>query len=121
MIESGIWSWVIGNTALQPFLGQSLEDKNAGEFNSFYFSFAPKQPVFPAIIFDRLKTDEADDTLDARTNAPGTVLEAKFQFGSAAIDSPENPANSSGYLSAAQLSKQLRLEIMGLATGVSFF
>jgi hypothetical protein len=120
MIESGIWSWAIGNTALQELLGQSLQDRSSGFFNSFYFSFLPKDPTLPGIILDRLTSEEADDTLDARTTAPGVMMEAKFQFGSVAIDSPENPANPSGYLSAVLLSQQLRLQIMGMANGVSF-
>jgi hypothetical protein len=119
MIESGIWSWVITNPALQPLLGQSLQDKSDGFYNSFYFSFLPKKPTLPGIILDRLKSDEAADTLDARTAAAGMMIEAKFQFGCAARDNPENPANPNGYLSAMLLSRQLRLQIMGLATGGS--
>lgn len=117
MIESGIRSWLIGNTTLQPLLGQAAQ----GDFSSsFYFSFLPKNPTLPAIILDRLKSDEADDTLDARTETPGAMMEAKFQFGSAANNDADNPVNFDGYLSAALLSRQLRLELMGLATGIAF-
>jgi hypothetical protein len=117
MIESGISNWALGNAALQPLLGQSDTDKGQKLFTAFYFSFLPKNPTLPAIVLDRLKADEPDDTLDARTAAPGTSIEAHFQFGCVAQDSPENPANASGYLSAALLGQQLRRQLMALATG----
>src|ERR1700683_5225816 len=119
MFESGIWDWVIGNTALQPLLGQSPQDKSDGAYNSFYFSFIPKNAPMPGIVFDRLRSEEADDTLDTRTPAPGVLMEGKFQFGSVAVDGNQNPANFSGYLSAVLLSQQLRLQLIGLATGIS--
>lgn len=119
MIESGIFDWVLGNLALQPLLGQSSQEKSNGKYSSFYFSFINKDQPMPGVILDRLKSDEADDTLDVRTSAPGMIVEGKFQFGSVAVDSAGNPANFSGYLSAALLSNALRLQIMGLATGIS--
>jgi len=117
MIESGLFTWALANPALQLLLGQSDEEKGKKIFSSFYFSFLPKDPILPGILFDRLKSEEADDTLDARTALPGTLMEGRFQFGCVAQDSPENPVNPSGYLSAALLSQALRLQIMGLATG----
>jgi len=117
VIESGLYKWAIANVALQPLLGQSAQEKISGLYSAFYYSFLPKDPTLPAIVLDRLKAEEADDTLDARSAAPGTLIEARFQFGCFANDSPENPANPSGYLSAAVLSQALRLQIMALANG----
>lgn len=117
MIESGLYTWATSNPALQPLLGQSAADKSAQIWTAFNFSFLPKDPTLPGIVLDRLKAEEAGDTLDPRTAAPGTMIIAKFQFGSVAQDSPGNPVNPSGYLSAALLSQALRLQIMGLATG----
>ena len=117
MIESGLYSWAVSNSALQPLLGQSDQDRAKKLFSAFYFSFLPKNSSRPAIVLDRLKSEDADDTLDVRTAAPGTLIAGRFQFGSVAEDSPENPANSSGYLSAALLSQALRRQLAGLATG----
>lgn len=117
MIESGISNWALNNSALQPLLGQSDADRGQKIFTAFYFSFLPKNPTLPAIILDRLKAEEPDDTLDPRTALPGISMEAHFQFGCVAQDNPENPANVSGYLSAALLGQQFRRQIMALATG----
>jgi hypothetical protein len=115
MIESGFFTWALANPALQPFLGAS--DPQRKTFNSFYFSFLPKNSARPAIVLDRLKSPDAEDTLDPRTSAPGTLIEGRFQFGSVAEDSNANPENPSGYLSAALLSQALRRQLTGLATG----
>jgi hypothetical protein len=117
MIESGFYSWAVSNSALQPLLGRSANDKTQKIFSAFYFSFLPKNSARPAIVLDRLKSPDAADTLDARTPAPGTLIDARFQFGSVAEDSNENPVNASGYLSAALLSQALRRQLAGLATG----
>lgn len=117
MIESGLYSWALSNSALQPLLGQSDQERAKKLFSAFYFSFLPKGAPTPAIVLDRLKSPDAVDTLDARTTAPGVLIEGRFQFGSVAEDSAGNPANPSGYLSAARLSQALRRQLAGLATG----
>jgi hypothetical protein len=116
MIESGLSNWALSNTAIQPFLGNA-DPQRVQPFVSFYFSFLPKNQVLPAIVLDRMKSPDAIDTLDPRTSAPGTLIEARFQFGSVAEDSAKNPKNPSGYLSACLLSQQLRRQLAGLATG----
>jgi hypothetical protein len=120
MIESGLRSWVLANTSLRPLLGQSAQQTNSGLWTSFFYSFLPKPFILPAIVLDRVSSGEADDTLDVRTAAPGTMIEARFQFGCMANDNVENPTNPSGYLSALLLSRALRLQIMSLATGDSY-
>jgi hypothetical protein len=119
MIESGLSNFVLGNAAIQPFLGQSPQDAENKIFEAFYYSFLPKNRTLPAVVLDRIKSDDADDTLDARTALPGVLIEATFQFGSMAEDNPKNPKSPSGYLSACLLSQQLRRQLMGLATGSS--
>lgn len=119
MIESGIYTYITTNAPLQVLLGQSLQEKTTGSFTAMYFSFLPKEPTLPGIVVDRLQSAEEDDTLDPRTSMPGAMLEAKFQFGCIAQDARTNPANFSGYLSAAQLAQQLRYQLMALATGVA--
>jgi hypothetical protein len=117
MIESGLYTWAITNSAIQPLLGQSAQEKTAKTYSAFYFSFLPKTPTLPGIILDRLKGMDEVDSFDPRTAQPGVLQWARFQFGAVAQDSSANPANPSGYLSAARLSKELRLQIMGLCTG----
>jgi hypothetical protein len=119
MIESGLSNFALQNPAIQPFLGQSPQDAEGKVYQTFFFSFLPKSPTLPAIVLDRLKSDDADDTLDARSTAPGAMIEATFQFGSVADDNAKNPASPSGYLSACLLSQALRRQLMGLATGNS--
>jgi hypothetical protein len=116
MIESGLSNWALSNTAIQPFLGNA-DPQRVQPFVSFYFSFLPKNRVLPAIVLDRLRSPDAVDTLDPRTSAPGTLIDGRFQFGSVAQDSSANPKNASGYLSACQLSQQIRRQLAGLATG----
>jgi hypothetical protein len=124
MIESGFSIWALANPNLTPLLGQSSIDVAQKVYSAFYFSFLPKEPTLPAIVLDRMRSKEADDTLDARTPAP-TVLEGSFQFGCVAQDAPvgsgagKNPQNPSGYLTAVQLSTTLREQLLGLATGNS--
>ena len=121
MIESGLSNFALGNAAITALLGQSAADKTANLFSAFYFSVLPKGATLPGIVLDRLKSDDAADTLDVRTPAPGTMIEARFQLGSVAQDQEgtqnPNPASPSGYLSAALLSQALRRQLMGLATG----
>lgn len=120
MIESGLYAWSLSNPRITPFLGQSREDKIKNVFAAFYFSYLPQEPrgVTPGIILDRLKSPDAAETLDARSNAPGGLIEGIFQFGSVGQDSTNNPNNVfSGYLSACALSQALRRELTGLATG----
>ena len=119
MIESGLSNFALQNAAIQALLGQSASDKTAGVYSAFYFSFLPKGATLPGIVLDRLKSEDADDTLDLRTPAPGTMIEGRFQFGSCADELATNPASPSGYLSAAFLSQALRRQLMGLATGNS--
>jgi hypothetical protein len=117
MIESGLFTWALANAALQPLLGSA--DPQRKVFNAFYFSFLPKNSSRPGIVLDRLKSPDAEDTLDARTPLPGTLIEGRFQFGSVAEDSASNPLNPSGYLSAALLSQALRRQLAGMANGNS--
>lgn len=121
MIESGLSNFALTNAAIMPFLGQSAEEKAKNSFSAFYFSFLPKGAPRPGIILDRLRSKDAVDTLDARTPAPGVVIEAHFQFGSVADDDVHNPpsASTSGYLSSCLLSQALRRQLMGLASGNS--
>jgi hypothetical protein len=42
------------------------------------------------------------------------MLEARYQFLCVAEDNADNPANASGYLSSAQLSRILREQLLGL-------
>jgi hypothetical protein len=121
MIESGISNWVIANPNIQKFLGQTPQEKQLKVFNSVYFSFIEKLNTTPGIVIDRLRSPNADDTLDRRTNAPGGTIEGRFQFGSVAQNSVNNPVNPSGYLSAALLSQALRRELMNLADGNAQF
>jgi len=118
MIESGLSNFALGNAAIQALLGQSAADKTAGVYSAFYFSVLPKGAALPGIVLDRLKSDDAADTLDLRTPAPGTMIEARFQFGSVAQDQEgsqnPNPASPSGYLSAAFLSQALRRQLIAL-------
>jgi len=113
MIEAGLSIWALGNTAIQEQLGQSQLDVAQQVYSTFYYSFLPKQPTLPAIIFDRVSSREAADTLDVRTPA-ATMLEGRFQFGCAAQDAANNPVNASGYLSARELSRTLREQLLGL-------
>lgn len=45
------------------------------------------------------------------------MLEGRFQFGCVANDNPENPLNPSGYLTARELSRTVREQVLGMATG----
>jgi hypothetical protein len=123
VIESGLSNFALTNAAITALLGQSAVEREATPpaYSSFYFSFLPKNGTLPAIILDRLKSEDADDTLDARTPAPGVMIEARFQLGCVAQDQEgtlnQNPASPSGYLSACLLSQALRRQLMGLATG----
>ena len=119
MIESGLSNFVLQNAAIQPFLGQSPQDAEGKIYEAFYFSFLPKNRTLPAVVLDRLKSNDADDTLDARTALPGALILATFQFGSTAEDDPKNPKSPSGYLSACQLSQVLRRQLTALSTGNS--
>ena len=105
---------------MQILLGQTAQQKNQALWTSFFYSFFPKVSILPAIVLDRLKSDEAADTLDPRTAAPGTMIEARFQFGCMANDSAENTGKSLGLFEALLLSRALRLQIMSLATGNSY-
>jgi hypothetical protein len=119
VIESGLSNFALSNAAITALLGQSAQEKEATPpaYSAFYFSFLPKGGTLPAIVLDRLKSEDADDTLDARTAAPGVMIEARFQLGSVADDVATNPASPSGYLSACLLSQALRRQLMSLATG----
>jgi hypothetical protein len=116
MIESGLYSFVLGNAA-SSFPPNAAMAPLLGAGSPFFFSYLPPNAPTPAVILDRLKSPDAEDTLDARTPAPGTLIEGHFQFGSVAQDNAKNPANSSGYLSACLLSQALRRQLTGLATG----
>jgi hypothetical protein len=118
MIESGFSNWALGNAAVNALLGQSEQDVAQKTYSAFYYSFLPKNPTLPALVLDRIKSTEAIDTLDKRSPAP-SILEGRFQFGCVANDDSENPINPSGYLSAVLLSKALREQLLGLATGSS--
>jgi hypothetical protein len=119
MIESGLYSWALANPAITPFLGQTPQDAAKKIYSAFFFSFLPKEPrgVMPGIILDRLKSPDEIDTIDARSPAPGNPIEGRFQFGSVAQDSAQNPKNPDGYLSACFLSQALRRQLTGLASG----
>ena len=121
MIESGISNWALANATIRVQLGQSAIDLAAKTYSAFDCSSLQKQPTLPGIVLDRLKSPDADDTLDARSAAPGTMIEGRFQFGSCAQDSATNPQNASGYLSAALLSQAIRRQLMAMATGGSEF
>jgi hypothetical protein len=118
MIESGLSSWALANAAIKALLGQSPQDVAQKTYSAFYFSFLPKQAPLPAIILDRYQSEEAADSIDVRTAAP-TLLEGGFQFGCVANDAA-NPGNQfSGYLACAALSRVIREQLLGLATGDS--
>jgi hypothetical protein len=118
MIESGLSNFALTNTAITAAMGNADAQRKA-PFAAFYFSVLAKNAVLPGIILDRLKSPDAEDTLDARTPLPGTLIEGIFQFGSVANDNPANPLSPSGYLSACLLSQALRRQLAGLATGKS--
>jgi hypothetical protein len=118
MIESGLSNWALANAAIQALLGRSHVDVAAKTYSSAYFSFLPKKPVLPALLIDRIQAKEATDTLDARTSA-ATMLEGRFQFGCVANDNARNPVNASGYLSARELSRTVREQLLGLDTGTA--
>ena len=115
MIESGLSNWALANAAIQPLLGRSPVDVAENIYSAAYFSFLPKAPVLPALVIDRIQSREAADTLNARTAAP-TMLQGRFQFGCMALDHPKNPRNPSGYLSARELSRVMREQLLGLIT-----
>lgn len=123
MIESGLSNFALTNAVIMALLGQSAAEREATPpaYSAFYFSFLPKGGTLPAILLDRLKSEDPADTLDRRTNAPGAMVEARFQFGSVAQDQEgmlnPNPASPSGYLSTLLLSHALRAELLNLATG----
>ena len=122
MIESGFFEWLLTTPAITALLGQADEEKAAKTYSSVYFSFLPKDPVLPAIVLDRIKSEEAGDTLNRGSAAPGMPIEARFQFRSVANDDMagsgrKNPLNPSGYLSCCLLSRALREQLKGLATG----
>lgn len=116
MIESGLSNWALANAAIQAKLGQSPTDVAQKTWSAVYFSFLPKAPTLPALLIDRISSREAVDTLDRRSPA-ATLIEGRFQFGSCANDAAANPANPSGYLSARELSRVVREQVLGLATG----
>jgi hypothetical protein len=120
MIESGLSIWMLGNPAITSFLGQTPTDKSNGIYSAFYFSVLPKEPTgaIPGIVLDRMRSTDAEDTLDARAALPGDIIEGRFQFGSVASDGPQNPnQQANGYLAACALSRALRRQLTGLATG----
>jgi len=116
MIESGLSNFALTNVAIMAALGNA-DSKRVAPFAAFYFSVLAKEAVLPGIILDRLKSPEAADTLDARNALPGALIEGIFQFGSVANDNAQNPLSPSGYLSACFLSRALRRQLTGLATG----
>ena len=118
MIESGLSNWALANAAIQALLGRSQTDVAAKTYSSAYFSFLPKKPVLPALLIDRIQAKEATDTLDVRTAAE-TMMEGRFQFGCVAEDAAANPVNASGYLSARELSRTVREQLLSLDTGDS--
>jgi hypothetical protein len=120
MIESGLSIWALGNPGITPFLGQTQSDKSNGIYSAFYFSYLPKEPTgaIPGIVLDRLNSPDAEDTIDPRDALPGDIIKGRFQFGSVASDGPQNPnQQTNGYLAAAALSRALRRQLTGLATG----
>jgi hypothetical protein len=120
MIESGLSLWALSNVAILAQLGQSAEEKAQKIYSAFYFSFLPQQPAsLPGIVFDRVSSHEAADTLDRRS-AAATMLEGRFQFGCVANDSAANPQNPSGYLAARELSRVVREQLLGLDTGAGY-
>jgi hypothetical protein len=119
MIESGFSLWAMANPALRPLLGRSETDVAQNIYSAFYYSFLGKNDPTPGIVLDRLKSPDAEDTLDPRTAAPGAIIQGFFQFGSVAQNDPKNPVNASGYLSAALLSQALRRQLEGMANGNS--
>jgi hypothetical protein len=118
MIESGLSNWALANPAIQALLGRSLTDVAQNIYSAAYFSFLPQNATLPALLIDRIQSREAADTIDARTAAP-TMLQGRFQFGCVANDDAKNPLNPSGYLSARELSRTMREQLLGLATGRS--
>ena len=124
MIESGLFQFITSDDVITAAMGNSDPQRKAA-FNACYFSFMPKagNQVLPCIVMDRLRSPNADETLDAASGAaptslaPGQAIEGFFQFGSMAEDSQKNPIEFPGYLSAALLSQALRRQLLSLATG----
>ena len=106
MIESGLYRFLTTNSAIAALLGGPV---------SVYFSVLPKQPALPAIRLFRVASPNAAETLDIPTAGSQTIA-GRFQFDSFASDASTNPANPSGYLSAAMLSQAIRLQLLAEAT-----
>jgi hypothetical protein len=107
MIESGLYQFLTTNSVISALLGGPI---------SVYFSVLPKKPVLPAIRLFRVASLNAAETLDAPT-VDNQMIFGRFQFDSFASDAAANPANPSGYLSAAMLSRAVRVELQALASG----
>lgn len=106
MIESGLYQFLTTSSAVLALLGGPT---------SVYFSVLPKQPVLPAIRLFRVASPNAAETLDLPTTGLQSIA-GRFQFDSIAQDSARNPANPSGYLSAAMLSEAVRAQLLAEAT-----